>query len=197
MKQILLKTALLFFLLSVGINTYAQQAGELDLSFNPGTGTYNPVWCVALQPDSKVLIGGSFVTYNGVMRGRIARLNADGSIDTTFNTGSGASDYVFATTLQPDGKVLIGGWFTSYNSIVSKYIARLNADGSLDTTFNQGTGVSGIVYSIALQPDGKIIIGGDFGSYNGVSQNNIGLIPMAALTPTLTPVPGQTVLFGL
>lgn len=150
--------------------------GSLDTTFNPGVGANNSVLSLAFLPDGKVLIGGRFTSYNGTACNRIARLHADGSLDTTFKTGTGANSNVGSFALQPDGKVLVGGWFTSYNGTPRRCIARLHADGSLDTNFNQGNGVGGSfpeLYSLALQPDGKVLIGGDFTSYNGISRNRI------------------------
>jgi uncharacterized delta-60 repeat protein len=148
--------------------------GSLDTSFNPGTGANNILRTIALQPDGKVLIGGFFTSYNGTARNRVARLNPDGSLDTAFNPGTGANDSVNIIALQPDGKVLIGGVFTTYNGVGRNRIARLNADGSLDTSFlNTGTGANGVLSVIALQPDGKVLIGGFFSSYNGTSRNRI------------------------
>jgi uncharacterized delta-60 repeat protein len=147
--------------------------GSLDTTFNPGTGANGTVQTTTLQPDGKILIGGIFQSYNGFSRNRIARLNADGSLDATFNPVSGANDDVNALALQSDGKMLIGGFFTSYNSVSRNRIARLNADGSLDATFNPGTGASGSVLSFTLQPDGKVIIGGEFLTYNGTARNRI------------------------
>ncbi|MCA3067815.1 MAG: delta-60 repeat domain-containing protein, partial [Rhodocyclaceae bacterium] len=147
--------------------------GTLDNTFNPGTGANSEVYSLALQPDGKVLIGGSFTTYNGTSRNYIARLNADGTLDNTFNPGTGANSRVRTLALQPDGKVIIGGRFTTYNGTSRDYIARLNADGTLDNTFNPGTGANDQVQTLALQPDGKVIIGGDFTSYNGTSRNRI------------------------
>jgi uncharacterized delta-60 repeat protein len=150
--------------------------GSLDATFNPGSGANNTVMTIALQPDGKVIIGGNFSSINGTARSCIARLNSDGSLDTTFNPGSGAnsaSSFIFTSALQSDGKIIIGGFFTSYNGTPLNYIARLNADGTLDSTFNSGTGLNGPVGAIALQPDEKIIITGTFTTYNGVSRGCI------------------------
>jgi uncharacterized delta-60 repeat protein len=147
--------------------------GSLDASFNPGTGANDWVHSIALQPDGKILIGGKFTAYNGTTRNRIARLNTDGSLDASFNPGTGADHWVNSIALQPDGKILIGGEFTAYNGTTSNYIARLNTDGSLDASFNPRTGADHWVNSIALQPDGKILIGGYFDTYNGTTRNRI------------------------
>jgi uncharacterized delta-60 repeat protein len=147
--------------------------GMLDATFNPGTGTDNVVNTTALQSDGKIIIGGNFTTYNGTAKNRIARLNSDGTLDATFKPGTGANDVVYTTVMQSDGKIIIGGNFTSYNGTSINRIARLNADGTLDATFNSGTGVNYDVLTTALQSDGKIIIGGDFTTYNGTARNRI------------------------
>ncbi len=147
--------------------------GSHDNAFNPGTGLDESIYTASLQPNGKVIIGGDFTNYNGIGRNRIVRLNADGSIDNTFNPGTGATGFVGATFLQPDGKVIIGGSFTNYNGTGRNRIARVNADGSLDNTFDPGTGADFYVHAIALQPDGKIIVGGSFTTYNGIATNSI------------------------
>ncbi len=150
--------------------------GSLDTGFNPGTGALNPVYAIALQPDGKIIIGGSFTLYNATARNYIARLNADGSIDTGFDPGSGANGYVRAIALQPDGKIIIGGDFTTYNGTGRNYIARLHADGSLDATYDPGSGANDKIQTMALQSDGKTLIGGDFTTYNGTVRNRVARI---------------------
>ncbi|MBI5219847.1 MAG: delta-60 repeat domain-containing protein [Bacteroidia bacterium] len=147
--------------------------GNLDTTFNPGTGANNSIMATAMQSDGKIIIGGLFTSYNGTAISRIASLNTNGSLDTTFNVGTGANGNVYVTTIQSDGKIIIGGAFTTYNGTASNYLARLNTDGSLDTTFNTGTGANNTVRAIAIQSDGKIIIGGLFTSYNGTASNCI------------------------
>ncbi len=149
--------------------------GSLDTTFNPGTGAKGDVYAVVRQPDDKILIGGWFSLYNGTARNNIARLNVDGSLDTTFNPGSGPDNRVHSIARQPDGKVLIGGYFNNFNGQVRHHIARLNTNGSLDTTFNPGevTNEWAIVYSIIVQPDGRLIFGGNFDQYNGIARSGI------------------------
>jgi len=152
--------------------------GSLDSQFQPGSGANNPVYTVAqtfVGGVAKVLIGGAFTSVNGTTFNGIARLNSDGSSDTTFNPGglgaNGAT--VYALAVQTDGKIVIGGDFTKVNNILLNHIARLNVDGSVDTTFTPGTGASGSVRAITLQLDGKILIGGGFTNVNGVALNHI------------------------
>ncbi|MDQ7960901.1 T9SS type A sorting domain-containing protein [Flavobacterium lindanitolerans] len=151
--------------------------GSLDnFFFNIGTGSNDEVSTIVLQPDGKILAGGVFGYYNGQSRNSIARLNTDGTLDTSFNIGtgfSGAGYKVSTIAVQPDGKIIVGGWFTNYNGHARNRIVRLNADGSLDTSFNIGTGFNDAIKEIALQPDGKILATGFFTSYNGQTQNRI------------------------
>jgi uncharacterized delta-60 repeat protein len=159
--------------------------GTRDTTFNiasQGTiGASSTVRALAIQPDQKIIAGGSFLQMRGVTKNNIARLNTDGSLDTTFNIGanlgvtpSGGGQGVYAIAVQPDGKIVIGGLFTSARGVVQNNIARLNTDGSLDTTFNIGAnvGTSGQVRSVLIQPDGKIVIGGNFALARGVTQND-------------------------
>lgn len=152
--------------------------GSLDTTFNPGTGTDNTVCSIAVQPDGKILIGGFFSTYGGVTRTFIARLNHDGTLDTTFNSTilGGGSAGVFAILLEADGKMVIAGYFTTVNGISRKSIARLNSDGSLDTTFTPGSGASNHIYQLVRQDDGKILVGGAFSSFAGLSAEGIARI---------------------
>jgi uncharacterized delta-60 repeat protein len=147
--------------------------GTKDTSFTAGTGFDNAVLAIATQADGKILVGGSFNTYNSVTENSIIRLNADGSKDTSFNTGTGFDSTVFAITTQSDGKILVGGNFTTYNGVTENRIIRLNTDGSKDTTFSIGTGFDNLVRAIELQNDGKIVVGGFFTTYNGVTENRI------------------------
>lgn len=150
--------------------------GSIDTSFNPGTGLNQNLWDIALQPDGKILLGGDFSTVNGLPYSKLVRLNANGSIDTTFQVGTGANFAVFSIGLQPDGKVLIGGDFTTINGIGRNRIARLNSNGSIDMTFNYTTGANGRVSELALQADGKLLIGGDFSMYGGFCRFRIARI---------------------
>lgn len=147
--------------------------GTVDLSFNNGTGPNGTVLSSVLQADGKIIIGGNFTTFNGVSSQRIARLNSDGTLDATFNSTNAANNTVRKICLQSDGKIVIGGDFTSYNGTSTNYIARLNSDSTIDTTFNIGSGFDSSVYSIFIQSDGKLVVSGNFYSYKGVSCTNL------------------------
>jgi uncharacterized delta-60 repeat protein len=162
--------------------------GSLDLTFNPRTGANDIVSTVVLQQDGKIIIGGDFTSYYGTAINRIARLNTDGSPDTTFNTGSGTDFRVSMTAIQSDGKIIVGGGFTSYNGTAINRIMRVNTDGSIDTTFNPGSGPNSEVRTIAIQNNGKIIIGGGFTVYNGTARNSMArLNPNGTLDATFNP----------
>jgi len=147
--------------------------GTVDVTFTPGTGANNLVWFVTVQPDGKILIGGQFTSYNGTGRNRIARLNADGTLDATFNPGTGANLYVREIAVQADDKIIITGDFTTYNGTGRNRIARLNTNGTLDATFTPGTGANALITACVLQSDGKVVIGGSFTTYNGTGRNRI------------------------
>jgi uncharacterized delta-60 repeat protein len=144
-------------------------SGYLDPTFDPGEGADDFIDCVVLTANNEVLIGGNFSSYNGILREGIALVNTNGALDLSFNPGEGFNGTVSCIALQPNGQVLVGGNFTMYNGLPCNYIARLNLDGSLDAAFNAGTTLNDSVDAIALQPNGQIVLGGDFTSVGGIS----------------------------
>ena len=80
---------------------------------------------IAVQSDGRIVIGGRFTSYDGVARNRIARLHTDGSLDESFDPGVGLDDFPEAIAVQSDGKILIGGNFTSYDGVARNRVARL------------------------------------------------------------------------
>jgi uncharacterized delta-60 repeat protein len=168
MKRLLTKAVILTTYNLLLITFGLAQPGALDLTFNPGSGGNGDILTIALQPDGKILVAGTFTVFNGVPMGRIARLNANGSLDTTFQvTPVGFSNMVTEIALSPDGKVYVGGVFANFNGSNNARLVRLHTNGTLDTTFNKGSGFNGAVYTIKLQPDGKLVAGGNFTTYNG------------------------------
>ena len=141
--------------------------GSLDFTFAPNPN--GEVNAVALQPNGQVLIGGLFTSVRAnssivTPRNRLARLNADGSLDATFNPniGGGLAPQVNAIVVLPNGQIVIGGTFRSVGTAVRNFIARLNADGSVDATYNPNPNAA--VFSLALQGDGNVLAGGSFTS---------------------------------
>ncbi len=142
--------------------------GTLDTTFSTGTGTGadSSVPTIAVQADGKILVGGYFANWNGATAGRIVRLNADGTLDTTFHTGTGANDGISTVAVQADGRIILGGYLTTWNTATIGRIVRLNADGTVDTTFTTGTGANSFVYPVLVQSDGRIVVGGGFTTWD-------------------------------
>ncbi|MAX82308.1 MAG: hypothetical protein CL843_19290 [Crocinitomicaceae bacterium] len=151
--------------------------GSYDFSFNPATGLNSTVSDIAIQPDRKIILGGDFTTYNNERAHKIIRLNEDGSRDTTFQPLGNSfinktTDYILSLAIQPDGKILVGGQFETFENDTVNGIVRLNSDGSRDTTFNTGIGLTDQngngdnLSDIEVLPNGKILIAGDFYNYN-------------------------------
>lgn len=139
--------------------------GTLDGNFNAIDGVNGTIRASAIQADHRILIGGLFSNVQHESRSHIARLLKDGGLDPFFNPGNGANGPVYAIVSQPDGKSIIGGEFTNYNTSAVQNIVRVNWDGSVDPDFEAA--ISGIVYSLELQSDNKIIVGGYFSAVNG------------------------------
>ncbi len=157
-----------FTLYNYGRIARLTSSGAIDLDFNPGTGANNAVYALACQPDGKILIGGSFTSFNGTVRNRIARLNTDGSLDLSFNPGTGADDTIYDILVQPDGKILVGGAFDNYDGTARNGLVRLLPSGARDPSFADFTGpVVFFIRTLALQPDGKILVGGAFRHTSG------------------------------
>lgn len=147
--------------------------GSLDETFNAGQGANGTVRSIVLLPDGKLLICGDFTNYDGQPRRYLARLHADGALDTSFNPGQGPDDGLTIVKVQDDGRALIGGGFSSYNGVSRLRVARINTDGTLDMSFNPGTGANNTVFDIAVQNDGKVVVVGWFSTFNGTSRRGI------------------------
>ena len=136
--------------------------GQMDPTFQVGTGFNGPVDVLYEQPDGKLLVGGSFTSYQGVPVGRIARLLPNGSLDPTWVVGVGASSTVRALSMDSQGRILLGGQFLYFNGSYVLYVTRLMPNGTLDNTFSTGMGLNGTVEALAHQSDGKMLVGGNF-----------------------------------
>jgi len=148
--------------------------GSVVTDFTPGTGPVNtvntgPVEAIAAQADGKILVGGTFTSYNGVPTNRLVRLNVDGSVDEAFTSALSAgfvrtsgTTNVRGVVVQPDGKILVCGDFQNYNGTGRSGLVRLNANGSLDTSFNPvsstATSSSADVLAVALDPRTNYVV---------------------------------------
>jgi uncharacterized delta-60 repeat protein len=149
--------------------------GSTDYSFNT-IEKFSGVAVVKdidLQSDGKIILIGGFSAYDSVSRNGIVRINSDGSLDTSFNPGTGFNSSVNSLVIQPDGKMIIIGYFDNYNGYTRNRIIRLNPDASVDLTFVIGVGFNGSLKSIIIQPDGKVVVAGNFSTYKNVTQNGI------------------------
>jgi uncharacterized delta-60 repeat protein len=142
----------------------------IDPSFDPNLQTEGSLRAVVVQPDGKILIGGVLRAVNGIACGKVARLNPDGTLDTSFNVGSGANNTVQAIAVDPAGNIFVGGLFTSFAGTARRGVVKLSPTGALDPGFNSGAGTNSTVFAFgpANDPAG-ILVGGSFTDYNGVA----------------------------
>jgi uncharacterized delta-60 repeat protein len=168
------------------VNRIARLNSDLTLdSFNTigitGTGSYG-VGAVEVLSNDYILVGGRFTNFNGGGANDIIKLNPNGNPDPTFSSGTGVAlswnvpnKMISAIAVQSDGRIIISGNFDSYNGQIRKGIARLYPNGTLDPSFNPGNGFLNQdgPCSIAIQPDGKIVVAGNFTSYQGQTRNKI------------------------
>jgi len=167
--------------------------GRLDDAFDTGEGASAAVWSIAVQPDGKILVAGAFDQFKGRPAGHMVRLNPDGSCDPSFQIGAGADGNILAVVLGANGNILLGGKFTSINGVACPHIARLNPNGGVDPGFKPGNGPKGVVQSVAIQPDGKILLGGGFDAVNGVPRHGVArLLPDGSLDQNFNPGEGAS-----
>jgi uncharacterized delta-60 repeat protein len=151
----------------------------VDLAFNVGSGFDSAVDSVSPATDGSgdLYVGGWFTSYNGTRSNRLIRLNSDGTVDSTFNVGSGFDDFVTSIipTTDGSGDLYVGGGFENYNGAESGRLIRLNNDGTVDAEFNVGGGFNSNVTSISLTTDGSgdLYVGGVFNGYNGTESNRL------------------------
>jgi uncharacterized delta-60 repeat protein len=168
--------------------------GTLDTAFdcNVNCNMNGTPSAIAVQGDGKVLVGGSFSMVGGQIRRFFARLDGTTGHVDAFDAGvdPSGSNFISALTLQPDGKILVGGIFTSIGGQTRNRIARLDPNTGLADSFdpNPGSGLS-VITAIALQADGKIVVAGSFGSIGGQLRNNMArLDPITSLADSFNPI---------
>ena len=154
-------------------------SGTVDTTFyfNLGTAFNNSIWNIDIQSDGKIIVCGTFTSFNGNTRNRLVRLNSTGTEDTAFytNLGTGFNSYIQSVEIQSDGKILVGGSFSTLNNVTRIILVRLNSDGTDDTAFytNLGTFQGGSIVDIKTQSDGKILVGGVFTTLDGSTRNKL------------------------
>lgn len=143
--------------------------GWADSAFSPTAN--DEIRCVAVQADGRILVGGRFTTLNGQPRRYVGRLLTNGALDDAFNLN--ADGEVRTLVVQPDGRILAGGDFSSIGGQSQARLARIEPDGAVESGFNVGPGANGRVETLALQADGRIIVGGAFSQFDGQIREGI------------------------
>ena len=166
--------------------------GTLDMTYNAfATGGTFPVLALGIQPDSKVIAVGDFTKADTIAHIHLARLKPDGTLDSAFTASTSANllHTVDAMVLPQYGETVIGGLFTSVNGTTRSNLARLTTNGDLDTSFQASANGIIPVNALALQPDGKILVGGSFTLLDSLSHPNLGrLNPNGTLDGAFAPV---------
>lgn len=165
---------------SINSLTRLNSDGTLDTGFTNYNfvTTYSPrVKAIVKLASGKYVIGAENIgaAYSGVTVGILFGLNSDGSFDTAFpynQLGSGGNSVQDIIELS-NGKILVGGEFTTYSGQSVSNVILLNTDGTLDTSFNTGTGFNGLVRTLYQIAAGTILVGGSFTTYNGSTVNSI------------------------
>lgn len=149
--------------------------GNLDLIFlaNTSGGTVGEILDLKVLNDDTVILAGGFTYYGPTSINNIIKINNDGTVDSTFNSGGGFNDYVTKIGIQSDGKIIAIGKFNTYDGNACSSITRINTDGTFDNTFNIGSGFDGLPRSLTILPDDSIIIVGEFNNYDGNNNNYI------------------------
>lgn len=141
--------------------------GKLDASFDPQITTNDFVSSNVAEDLNGNILFGAYFTFNGVSKQRIVRMKVDGTLDSTFYLNNETDSPIYSISLQSNQKILIGGDFSQFNGLPRKSFARLKNDGTLDTSFNVGSGANSTVSSIVSTNDDVAFISGGFSNYNG------------------------------
>lgn len=167
--------------------------GSRDNSFAGFFGSFTTISFFLLLPDGKIYVGGNFDALGTSFKRFFVRLNADGTVDNTFTLDARVDNPVYSAAVQPDGKIVLGGYTgDNYSRTLSKGVWRINSDGSLDTGFDTQIAALESVGTIALQTDGKILIGGGMTAVNGVFRTRIARLNTdGSLDNSFNPTPGS------
>lgn len=167
-----------------------EQNATVDATFTPAiSAPFGFIGDIVVHADGRITIVGDFTTVDGQPRARIARLMPDGSLDASFDPGLGLDGAAIAVDTMSDGDILVAGYFANYNGATANgNLLRINADGSLDTSF-----VCTGIRDILVQPDGKVLLSGALMTFDGVFRNGVmRLMPDPSTgTATASPRPVQ------
>ena len=176
-------------------------SGALDPAFDPGTGAQDYEYraggrTVAVQPDGRILLGGSFTNYNGSARTGLARLLPNGQIDADFHPQlsrtDGSHPIVLAISVHPDQNFLVSGYFSHFDGVARAGLARVLTNGTLDASFDPGTINGGNVTATIRQSNGRLVIGGSFTNVQGHARAGLARLNHdGSLDLTFDPAPDQ------
>lgn len=158
--------------------------GDVAAEFAPQLSEAHIVYAAVVRPDGGIYVGGRFSTINGTPRNNLALLRPDGSVDPSFNPGTGTDQAVFSLALQGE-KLLVGGAFTNYNGLLARRLMRLLPDGTTDPSFAARTLINAsgaYVSTLLVQPDGSFYAGGFFPAEADIGRRNLArLLPDGAV----------------
>jgi len=163
--------------------------GILDLTFSTNLGLVNgDVHAIAIYSGGDIVVGGSFTQIGVSSLSGIAMVQETGNLLTLVfsQSGSGFDGSVNALAISPSNKIYATGDFNVYNGNAARGVARITANGAFDTEYNVEQGLSGgltIGKTVALQTDGRLLVGGNFQGFNGVSVGNFARLLRYAITP--------------
>ena len=154
-----------------------RQDGSIDNTFIIGTGFNNPTHGITKYSNNKILVSGNYNQYKGVtVNSSLIRLNPDGSRDSTLNLTGTTNNLTFSTTIDSLNRIYVSYYGTIFNGRTQNGIMRLFDDGSIDGSFNVGSGINSPnqkLHKIAIDSIGRIYLYGDVLIYNGVTINRI------------------------
>ena len=157
-----------------GRYAFITPSGTPAPGYAAGAGADSHVFDIDVQPNGKILLCGFFDTVAGHPSACVARLNGNGSVDTTFGTGSQLGAVAYSVEGQTDGKVIVGGSFSNFFGLGQRYLGRLNPDGKLDESYLGNAGPDLNVYGLTLDSEGRLLVAGQFSDYRGEPMAGLG-----------------------
>jgi len=149
--------------------------GDVASDFNTGTGFNNNSFgfqSIYKQNDGKILATGDFTSFNGTAMNRLARLNTDGSLDSSLVIGTGFNNVTSGVDVDSQGRIIVAGTFTSYSGVSSRCIIRLTSGGTVDTAVGLN-GFSNATNSVVVNSDDSLYVGGYFTGFSGTVSNRL------------------------
>jgi hypothetical protein len=135
--------------------------------------------------DGSILVAGRFASVRGQPRPGFAKLYPNGSPDLAFEPGTGPDGSVSHIVVQPNGRILVAGGFTTFDGIPRNGIVRLKSNGAVDLDFDPGSGADGRIEALVVESSGDIIVGGDFTVFNGTPCHGLVRLAPYVMAPDL------------